>query len=202
MHRAHGTGSRRQGLVRRLAAAAALASLCLLTACDSGGGDGEAADDTGVVSVTGGDKQQEEAAQVERPLIRPDTSDEEKDRLEQVYLDCLAQQDLRMVTNKGGEYEGTYKGIDTRVEKDQAKIADARKKCAAKEPETLPQRSAREDPEYHKKFDKWLDCMRSHGMKVEASPDNPGTFGFPEGLPPADKQRWVEKCESEAFVAK
>ncbi|WP_217167694.1 hypothetical protein [Streptomyces sp. AC512_CC834] len=111
-----------------------------------------------------------------------------------------------MVKNHGGEYDDTYKGIDGRLEKDQAKISAARKTCAAKEPETLPQRAAGEDLEYQDKYqdkyDKWLECMRSHGIKVEAAPDDPGSFGFTEGLPAADKEKWVKKCESEAFVAK
>ncbi|ASQ99829.1 hypothetical protein [Streptomyces sp. 11-1-2] len=196
------TRSRPAAFVRRLTVIAALTSLSLLTACSGEQESSGKAGDKDVASVTGGDKKSDEAVQVERPLIRPDTSKEEEWRLTQVHLDCLSQQGLKMIKNKGGETDGTYKGIDTRAEKNQNKIAAAKKVCAAKEPETLPQRAAREDPEYQDKYDKWLKCMRSHGLKVSATPDQPGIFSFDEGLPPADKEKWVKKCEAEAFVAK
>lgn len=188
----------RARLARRLAAAAALASLTLLTACGGGSGDSQSSGgDVGVASVTEGDRNPTKVAQVERPLIRPDTSQEEEERLWQVYYDCLAQQGLKLAKNEGEGYEGTYKGI---AEQDQKKVQAAKKGCAAKEPETLPERASREDPKYQDKYDKWLDCMRSHGLKVEAAPDQPGTFGFTEGLPPESKAKWIRKCEAEAFV--
>ncbi|KES04929.1 hypothetical protein BU52_23090 [Streptomyces toyocaensis] len=197
------TRPRPTGLARRLTVLIALTSLTLLTACD---GESESSGEAGskdVASVTredepdDGKKEPGQPAKAERPLIRPDTSEEEEWRLVQVYYDCLAKQGLKMAKNHGGEYEGTYKGI---LEQDPAKITAANKVCGGKEPETLPERAARNDPEYHDKYDKWLTCMRSHGLKVQATPDEPGVFAFEEGLPPESKAKWVKKCEAEAFV--
>ncbi|MFF1277541.1 hypothetical protein ACFVZC_29720 [Streptomyces marokkonensis] len=195
------TLSRLAGFARRLTVITALTSLTLLTACDGESESSGEARSKDVASVTRegepGDGKKE-PAKAERPLIRPDTSEEEEWRLVQVYYDCLAKQGLKMAKNHGGEYEGTYKGI---IEEDPAKITAANKVCGSKEPETLPERAARNDPEYHDKYDKWLTCMRSHGLKVQATPDEPGIFAFEEGLPPEDKAKWVKKCEAEAFVA-
>lgn len=188
-------GSRPAGFVRRLTAVGALVSLSLLTACSGESESAGKAKDNEVASVTGGGKGSQDPAQPERPLIRPDTSREEERRLNQVYQDCLAQQGLRMYKDT----DGSYRGIS---EQNKAKVATAKKACASKEPETLPQRAAREDPEYQDKYDHWLKCMRSHGLKVSATPDAPGAFSFPDGLPSEDKEKWIKKCEAEAFVVK
>ncbi|MGW4102555.1 hypothetical protein [Streptomyces sp. NPDC004976] len=186
--------------------AATLASLAWLTACGGDGGDaqssGEAGNDKGVASVTGGDeKPVEPATRAERPLIRPDTSAEEKERLFQVYSSCLEQHGYKKLEGYSGKM-GDPKPDPAVLARNEAKFAPAQKACAAKEPEELWQRAYREDPEYQDKFDKWLKCMRSHGLKVAPSPDDPALFSFEDGLPPTDKAKWVDKCEAEAFVAK
>ncbi|MFF6995789.1 hypothetical protein ACFY93_12645 [Streptomyces sp. NPDC008313] len=198
-------GPCRAGLARRLAVAAALASLALLTACGAGSGDaqssGGSGGDKGVASVTGGDKKPKEAAtRAERPLIRPDTSAEEEDRLIQVYTSCLEQHGYKKLKGYSGKVGDPDKPDPATLARNEAKFAPAQKACAAKEPEELWQRAYREDPEYQDKFDKWLTCMRSHGLEVAPSPDDPGTFSFEGGLPPADKEKWVDKCEAEAFA--
>ncbi|WP_314411259.1 hypothetical protein [Streptomyces sp. DSM 40484] len=170
----------------------------LLGAC---GGGSEQADeskaqsrarDNGVASVEGADKGGSPSAQVEQPLIRPDTSEEEQDRLWQVYYDCLEQHGLRMSKNK----DGSYRGLNLNGQEKQAAAED---KCRQKEPETLPIRAAREDPEYGDKRDHWLKCLKSHG--IEAIVEG-GMLAFEKGLPPADKIKWIKYCETEAFVVK
>lgn len=149
-----------------------------------------------------GGKTSQAPAQVERPLIRPDTTEEEW-RLGQVYQECQAQYGLAKYMiknegdgrNEGGSWKG-YKGGNDKLWR------AALKACASKEPGTLPQRAAREDPEYQDKYEKWLKCMRSHGLKVSATPENPGIFAFDEGLPPDSQMKWIKKCEADAFVAK
>ncbi|WP_217167693.1 hypothetical protein [Streptomyces sp. AC512_CC834] len=200
-------GLYRAGLARRLAVAAALASLTWLTACGGGSGDsqssGEAGDDNGVASVTGKDENpKKEAAKVERPLIRPDTSAEEEERLFQIYTGCLEQHGYKKLEGYSGRVGDPDKPDPATLSRNEAKFAPARKACAAKEPEELWQRAYREDPEYQDKFGTWLKCMRSHGLEVAPSPDDPGTFAFEDGLPPANEAKWVDKCEAEAFTGK
>ncbi|MDX3319693.1 hypothetical protein PV415_22565 [Streptomyces sp. ME03-5684b] len=192
-------------LARRLAVAASLASLTWLTACGGPSGDsrstGGSGDDRGVASVTGGDKKPTEAApQAERPLIRPDTSAEEEDRLIQVYTSCLEQHGYKKLEGYSGKVGDPNKPDSATLARNEARFAPAQKACAAKEPEELWQRAYREDPEYQDKFDKWLKCMRSHGLEVAPSPDDPGTFSFEDGLPPVNEEKWVDKCEAEAFT--
>ncbi|WP_399896338.1 hypothetical protein ACGH7X_41200 [Streptomyces sp. BBFR51] len=199
-------GFHRAGLVRRLTVAAVLASFTLLTACGAGGGDsrassGESGDDKGVASVTGGDRKPTGAAtQAERPLLRPDTSAEEEERLHQVYLSCLEQHGYKKLEGYSGKVGDPRKPDAATVARNEEKFAPAQKACAAKEPEELWQRAYREDPQYQDKFDKWLKCMRSHGLKVAPAADDPGILSFDQGLPSADMQKWVDTCEAQAFT--
>ena len=198
------TGSRPAPLGRRLVVVTVLVSLALITGCGGKSEADKSAEDKGVASLTGtgsgsgtGGKASPSPAQLERPLIRPDTTDEEETRLNQLYLDCQAQHGLTpyMMKNEDGSWKGYKGGNDPLRDK-------ARQACASKEPETLPERAAREDPEYQDKFDKWISCMRSHGLKVSAAPDSPGVFAFDKGLPPDNLFKWVKKCEADAFVTK
>ncbi|WP_328564955.1 hypothetical protein [Streptomyces coelicoflavus] len=199
-------GLRRAGFVRRLTVASVLAALTLLTACDSADGDSrsssaEAGDDKGVASVTGGDRKPTgEAVRSERPLIRPDTSAEEQERLTQIYRSCLEEHGYKRLEGYSGKVGDPDKPDAATLARNEEKFAPAQKACAGKEPEELWQRAYREDPEYQDKFDKWLTCMRSHGLKVAPSADDPGLFSFEEGLPPAGMEQWVDTCEAEAFA--
>ncbi|GHC33593.1 hypothetical protein GCM10010348_70640 [Streptomyces anthocyanicus] len=204
MHEARNTyaGSRRTGPVRRLVATAAL---LLLTAC--GGGDAQSSgtaggDGGGVASVTGQDKQpKEEAAQAERPLIRPDMTQEDEERLFRVWESCMAKNGYKRDDEYTGEVGGPKPDSAT-VEKWGEQYEAAQKVCAAKEPERLWERARREDPEYQDKFDKWLECAQSSGVKVGRSPEDPGILAYEDGLPAADQLKKVADCEAEAFSGK
>jgi hypothetical protein len=126
---------------RCLTAVTALASLALISACSK---ESESAEDEGVASVTeAGGTTSQAPVQVERPLIRPDTTEEEERRLGQLYQECQAQYGLAkyMLKNDNGSWKG-YKGGNDKLWR------AAEKACASKQPETLPERAAREDPEY------------------------------------------------------
>jgi hypothetical protein len=185
--------------VRCLTAATALASLGLLTACGGGSEPAKDAADNGVASVaTPSSAPSQTAEQVERPLIRPDTTEEEEWRLGQVYQDCQAQHGLAnyMLKNDDGSWKG-YKGGNDKLYK------AALKACASKEPETLPDRVAKEDPNWKDKYRQWISCMQSHGIAAEPSWDSPGYFALAGGrLPTASQEKWVKKCEADAYVAK
>ncbi|MFG2195856.1 hypothetical protein [Streptomyces sp. NPDC048639] len=139
-------------------------------------------------------KESSSAAKVERPLLRPDSSDEEQSRLWDVYYDCLDKQGVKMSKNEDGSYKG-INDADT-----DPKFPAGQKKCGQKEPEMLSWRSAREDPDFRNKADKWLKCLSSHG--IEATVGDDGMLALENGLPPAGKDKWLGKCEAEAFMVK
>jgi hypothetical protein len=173
---------------------AALAATVTLVACGGGSESAGGSGDKDVASVNDDSRKESQApGQVERPLIRPDTSKEEEARLVQVHIDCIAQQGVKTYKND----DGAYKGYDNSSTKAKA----AEETCRSKEPETLPQRAAREDPEYQDKYESWLKCMRSHGLEV--SPAENGFFSFDDGdMGTPEQQKWIKKCEAEAFVKK
>ncbi|WP_431773300.1 hypothetical protein [Streptomyces cucumeris] len=183
-----------------LATVTALTATLLLGACGGGSDAAEDEEKTGVASVTDpkkgaeGKKKPASAGKEERPLLRQDAGDEENDRLWDVYYDCLAKEGVKMAKNRTGGYSGIYD-----AEKD-AKFPAGQKKCGQKEPEMLSWRAAREDPDYRDKADKWLKCLSSHGIKATAGDD--GMLALEDGLPPANKSKWLEKCEAQAFLEK
>ncbi|MFD5425450.1 hypothetical protein [Streptomyces sp. NPDC127084] len=184
---------------RLLATLTALTASFLIGACSGESESAQDTKDTGVASVTGSQKNAKDTngspvAQVERPLIRPDTSDEEEHRIDQLYQDCLAKQGVKMLKNDDGSYKGVFdRDTDPRY-------PEAQKKCQSKEPETLTQRSAREDPDFRDKADRWVRCLRSHD--VVATVDDEGFLSFDDGSNLEHKIKWADKCEAEVFLAK
>ncbi|MFD7612466.1 hypothetical protein [Streptomyces sp. NPDC059828] len=149
---------------------------------------------TGSKKGTGDHKEASPAAQVERPLIRPDSSDEEEVRLWEVYYACMAKQGVKVAKNKEGSYAGLMDG-----DKD-PKFPAGQKKCGQLEPERLSWRSARVDPDFRDKADKWLKCLSSHGVKATVGDD--GMLAFDDGSDFDKAFEWADKCEAEVFLAK
>ncbi|MFK4149288.1 hypothetical protein [Streptomyces sp. NPDC004065] len=183
---------------RGCATTGALIATLLLAACTRE----STAEDTGVASAQ--DSRKEDAsedakeassspAKVERPLIRPDTSEEEKDRLNQVYQDCLAKHGAKMLKNEDGSWKGAFRSGDP-------KYPAAQRACAHKERETLTMRSAREDPQFREKADRWVACLRKHDVVATVGDD--GLLAFPDGTNLDHNIEWADKCEAEVFLAK
>ncbi|MFJ3233704.1 hypothetical protein [Streptomyces sp. NPDC086787] len=177
------------------AACAALAATFLLGAC--GGSSGSSASEdggkSGVASVTGGKDgtQAPQQSQDVRPLIRPDTSDEESSRVFYLYYECLQRNGVKTI--KQGEVLKPLESSGPVFEK-------AHKQCWQKEPEYLAERASREDPEYHDKMDRWVRCLSEHGVRAVVG--EKGNIVLPDNLPPEPKAQWIDKCELQAFVAK
>jgi len=160
----------------------ALLTLSLLTAC----GDAQPRDGGGVASMQSGAAPAASASPssaAERPLIRTDTSDEEKDRLWNEYHRCLADQGLTKERQ-----DKAQAGADPSA-------AAALASCAGKEPELVWQRAKRTDPQYADKLRDWVTCVRAAG--IDAWEEN-GFMAF-KSLPPADQMRKVDACQDKAF---
>jgi len=126
------------------------------------------------------------SAAVERPLIRPDTSDEEKDRLDQLWNECRKANGAKMEIYQGEEI----------VDKTAPESERATEKCVNKLPEDLWERAKRTDPLYEDKLRAWVKCIQSHGIKAKAE----GKFlSYEKGLPSEAEQKFVDQCEMDAF---
>lgn len=179
-----------------------LALVALLTACGAETPADEGTADQ-VVSLTTATPGSSTTATdpPERPLLRPDTSDAEEERLYDVWFDCLEE--------KGGRGRGPKQvpqadpgapapGAAAPAAPDpaaDARDAAAEKACEDLEPEAPWQRAKRLDPEYADKLRDWITCIRSHGIDAWES-DGFVTF---ESLPPEDKMVHVNECEMKAF---
>jgi hypothetical protein len=197
--------ARRQGRRRTpLVAALAVAAIGLLGACGgedpttSGGtatgapgstGDGGVAS---IVGTTGPDAAP--SPQAERPLIRPDTSPEEEDRLYAVYQQCLEANGLPKGVRapEGGDSQLAAGAPETAEE--QAAARKAGEKCASLEPEATWQRAMRLDPTYRDKLQIWVKCLQGRGVDAYADGDS---LMLNDGLPPGNE---IRECEAEAFT--
>ncbi|MDR7279234.1 hypothetical protein [Catenuloplanes atrovinosus] len=130
----------------------------------------------------------------ERPLLRPDTTQEEEDRLYDVYFACMGKYGSpRHAPTSGDAAEPAPAPADPEYEK---AMEAAQKACEHLEPEKPWQRAQRTDPEYADKLRDWITCIRSHGIEAWESD---GFVAF-ESLPPDDKLKLVDECEVKAFA--
>lgn len=173
---------------RLLVALVAITMVGLLAGC-GGEGDGRTEPAAGkggkdVASLTSpGASATGSSAPGERPLIRPDSSSEEKERLWNAWERCLDEHGL-------GKRE---------LDKEQAskQEKESERLCGSKQPEELWQRAQRTDPQYADKLRDWVTCIRSHG--IDAWEDD-GFLAF-NSLPPDDQMRHVDECQAKAFNA-
>lgn len=189
-------------------AALAVAAIGLLGACGGedptvGGGTatgapGPATGDGGVASIVGTTGPGgSPSPQAERPLIRPDTSPEEEDRLYAVYQQCLEANGLptghRVPENAGSGDAPPAPGPPESAE-DQAAARKAAEACAALEPEATWERAMRLDPTYRDKLQVWVKCLQDRGVDAFADGDS---LMLNDGLPPGNE---IKECEAVAFT--
>ncbi|MDG4773400.1 hypothetical protein [Solwaraspora sp. WMMD792] len=190
-----------------LAVALAVTVIGLLTACGGDGQDPAAAGgtatgasgstgDSGVASIVGSTAPDASPSPpAERPLIRPDTSPEEEQRLYDVYQRCLEDNGLpkpARVPEGGGDSPMAAAGPESAEE--QAAARKAAEACASLEPEELWERSMRLDPTYRDKLQVWVKCLQDRGVDAYAEGDS---LMLNDGLPPGNE---IEECEAEAFI--
>ncbi|MEU5347157.1 MULTISPECIES: hypothetical protein [unclassified Streptomyces] len=179
-----------------LVSATAVLSLATLTAC---GGDADS--DTGVASVTetgtgtaSSDKAQgkeSKASEAGRPQLRLDTSQEEEDRLFNVWASCIHEHGVPMQD----------------IVKDGKKVPDnshraypaAAKACIGKQPVGPPELDRAKNPHYMDDFRAQIACLHKAGVKVEPMADGEG-YSFPAGEVKVPNLTELEqRCLVEAF---
>jgi hypothetical protein len=179
----------RRETVRRLAATASIGALTLLSGCAVVGG-GTPVDATPRASTVASIKPTApvaiattQPAAVDRPLIRSDMSEADTARLYQIYYDCVM---------------AHAPGLSTTQAMKQPPAAAAAA-CATKRPEEAWQRAKRlGDPKYVDEVHTWAACMTAHGIKAY---EEDGNLMLQDGLPPASKSQWMNKCQAQAFGA-
>ena len=136
------------------------------------------------------------ASLAERPLIRPDASEEEQNRLRGIYSDCLLQNGFPKAGLKGpkGGYPSSLDGfgLSPKVE------ARIKKNCSAKEPELPFDRARRLDPDFADHVRTEVKCLKDHGIKAVIMED--GGPGLVDGLPGQSKGHWLDDCDRKAFA--
>jgi hypothetical protein len=170
-----------------LVAGFAVAVIGLLAACGGGdqdppaaGGTSKAAGDGGVASIVGSaGPGGSPSPQAERPLIRPDTSPEEEQRLYDRYLQCFEDNGISDLTRKTEEHT--------------PEVQRVAEECAPLQPEELWQRSMRLDPEYPDKLRAWAKCLQNRGVDASVDGDH---LSLADGLPPGNE---IRECEAVAF---
>ncbi|MFC4502396.1 MULTISPECIES: hypothetical protein [Streptomyces] len=185
--------------VPALVSATAILALATLTAC---GGDADSG--TGVASITetgtgtaSSDKaqgKQSKDPEAGRPQLRLDTSEEEENRLFNIWSACIHEHGVPMqdiVKDGKNVPDQTHRAYPA-----------AAKACIGKLPVGPPELDRAKNPHYMDDFRAEIACMHEAGVKVEPMPDGEG-YTWPSGeinvpnLPDLEK-----RCRIEAFSDK
>jgi hypothetical protein len=127
-----------------------------------------------------------------RPLVRLDATDEEREALTKVWMDCVR-------TEGGAGYEEPKLLFKYLFEGD-AKAKKVEATCHPKEPETYEDRQRRTDVSaFRDNQRQWFKCAEKAGYKL-TKPNEDGEFGITEVGPNGDfGSPKMENCRKEAF---
>ncbi|MFJ9007913.1 hypothetical protein [Streptomyces canus] len=194
---------------QRIFGVIAVLGAVLLTGCGSGGADeeqgiaslgetGSGASRTSAAdaeSSPGTSTGSPESAGTERPQLRLDSTDEERDRYWHVYASCLKDHGHRMNTVRGPD------SVDDTDNSPTAKAAE--KACAGRLPLQPPELDRDHNPDYDDDFRAYVKCLNREGLKVSALPDNSGwTYNGSSALSPSQQTKVDKSCTMEAFGGK
>ncbi len=181
---------------KRRSALLAAATLLLLPACGhSSRTTGSGGTDTGVATLqsSGAASAKPGTPDDERPLIRPDTTDQEYVALNNAWLRCLGDHGVPLRPPQGPD--GIIKSTADLTDPKYRAAADA---CAAKKPETWQDRDARTDPRYADHIREEARCLEAQGIKVEITGNPPG-ISFTDDRQVSRALTLAPDCERQAF---
>lgn len=168
---------------RPLGIAVLTLGLALMAACGGDKKDNAAQKDDVASIATGAASAGPAPSAEERPLIRTDTSAEEKERLWNEYQRCLDQHGITKERQDKAQTGGSPEEVA------------AVNACANKQPEQVWERAKRTDPDYNDKLRDWVTCVRAAGIDAW---EHDGFLTF-NSLPPADQMKKVDECQDKAF---
>lgn len=165
-------------------------SLLFVTAC----GGTPTKSDPGVATLQSGPATGRPSASPasERPLVRPDTSDEEFVALQNAWTDCLREHGVPVLDAPPGAVRKPT--VDTALPQYKA-ATDA---CAAKQPEDWKDIEARTDPQYRDRQRAELQCFKDHGIKAELQGEPPHIV-FTDDRQVGRALDIAPDCEKQAF---
>ena len=197
-------GTRGVGLLLLL-----LTTSSLLTGCSESTSTGDSGSPATVASV---DTQppaapaasQPESAPGARPVLRPDVSNEDLERVYGAWSDCLHKHGVPN-SLMGGNIPASKVLENSRSNKSK-EFASADKACASKEPEDYKDRLKRQDPaDYQERGLKFQKCLKDKHVKFtpatgKDNPDNdPMAFSFDDDVSVASGMEASSQCEKKAF---
>jgi len=177
------------------ASAAVLAAL-LLGACGS-----HPQSKKEVATLTGGSPtpSASAAADGQRPQLRLDTTDEERDRLFAVYNDCLVAHGVKVLTGReqagaAPVTDGSHRALDQSGEPKAAYVA-----CAGKLPAQPPELDQDKNPNYNAQWNDNVKCLRAHGLMVHVTKPGEWTYDSSDTVVPDNEAELEKSCLLEAF---
>ncbi|NMO54278.1 hypothetical protein HH310_24225 [Actinoplanes sp. TBRC 11911] len=131
-----------------------------------------------------------------RPQLRLDTSDAERDRLFTAYDDCLVAHGVKVnpVDQPGAVGNGPGRRLDQSGEPKSAYVA-----CAGKLPQQPPELDADRNPNYAAQWNDNVECLRAHGMMVHVTKPGEWTWDSSDTVVPDNEADIEKSCLLEAF---
>jgi hypothetical protein len=186
-----------------------LSAAALLTGCGGSTSAGDPGPPPTVASVDTQPPAAPDATQAQpgpdaRPVLRPDSTNEDMDRVYGAWSDCLHKHGVPSRW-KGGDVSASKVLQDARTNNPK-KFASADKACASKEPEDYKDRLRRQDPtDYQERGRSYLKCLKDKNVKFtpatgKDNPDNdPMAISFDDGVSVARGMDASSQCEKVAF---
>jgi hypothetical protein len=127
-----------------------------------------------------------------RPRHRLDETNEENQRINQVWYDCMKQHGADL-----DQMPPSIEGAKTWM----AGHKDASDACKSKQP-LGPWSMDPENPEYKDNMHAWVECMKQGGMKVAESSDPETPWTYTESDQPANHDQVEQDCQRKVLGPK
>jgi hypothetical protein len=136
------------------------------------------------------------SAASDRPQLRLDTSDAERDRLMTAYDDCLVAHGVKVnpVGQVGPVGNGPGRRLDQSGQPKSAYVA-----CADKLPLQPPELDEDKNPNYAAQWNDNVKCLRAHGLMVHVTAPGDWTYDSSNTVIPPDEDQLEKDCMLEAF---
>lgn len=170
-----------------------VAALLLLGAC---GSPTDSSSNNQVASLASATATATAQSPVERPQLRLDTSDTERNRLFTAYDDCLVAHGVKVnpVNQPGAAGNGPGRRLDQSGEPKSAYVA-----CADKLPMQPPELDEDRNPNYAAQWNDNVKCLRAHGLMVHVTKPGEWTYDSSDTVIPANQKAIEKDCLLEAF---
>jgi hypothetical protein len=132
------------------------------------------------------------SATSQRPQLRLDTGDAERNRLFTAYDDCLVAHGVKINTKRSAVAGG--RSLDQSGEPKAAYVA-----CAGKLPQQPPELDEDKNPNYAAQWNDNVKCLRAHGLMVHVTKPGEWTWDSADAVVPDNEEQIEKACELQAF---